>query len=643
MSLDPPTNSPYRALLTDTLPFELPIVFSNENYFDSIRENISDAGLASALKKLRPPVRRFTKPYQYNISKGVGHSRNLYLVHPLLQLEMCSFYERYHGTIIYSCAKSHFSLRRPVRLARPFVASVSSEPDAGFKDGGVELEGDGAEAQPPLIRSYFRYAGYEPLGAFRESAEFVRLEKRFARLRQLDVAKCFSNIYTHSVAWAIKGKELSKSSAGSHSFENEFDKLMQRANYNETNGIPIGPEISRVFSEIIFQDIDEKVLARLTAANMQAEWDYAVRRYIDDFHIFANTIDQLDYIQQVICEELEKYKLYINEQKTRDELRPFVSDITAAQLELRASFRSVGRYIRNIGTIDPGIIALECADACNELRNVRIIVGRNKAPPSAVSGWLLAAILKSVRRLFDMSEVWIARGAEQALSDLLAELLDLTFYLCAVDSRVRPSYRLGQILNDVHQNIDKLEAHSQDRLRHILTEELIGLTRREMVTDKHLSEKTDNVELYNYLICGSLFVGEDFLANKTVKDAIGRLTDEKSLTYFRYVTAKVCMLRGESGAFEAQLKELNDGVERRLLGAKGLVDVDSEIYLLLCDFISAPDIDEARKRGLFNALLGGTLSKEVMANLIPRVGFVDWAGVNVEHLLKRRQLRALYD
>lgn len=43
------------------------------------------------------------------------------------------------------------------------------------------------------------------------------------------------------------------------SFGSKFDSLMQRMNYNETNGILIGPEVSRIFSEIILQAVDAEV------------------------------------------------------------------------------------------------------------------------------------------------------------------------------------------------------------------------------------------------------------------------------------------------------------------------------------------------------------------------------------------------
>ncbi|TOB85966.1 hypothetical protein CGJ95_23980, partial [Vibrio parahaemolyticus] len=62
---------------------------------------------------------------------------------------------------------------------------------------------------------------------------------------------------SHSVSWAAKEKEHIKEHVQySNQVSQQLDTLMQRSNNNETNGICVGSEFSRVFSEIIFQRID---------------------------------------------------------------------------------------------------------------------------------------------------------------------------------------------------------------------------------------------------------------------------------------------------------------------------------------------------------------------------------------------------
>lgn len=130
--------------------------------------------------------------------------------------------------------------------------------------------------------------------------DLLRLEQKFHFMMNMDIASCFYHIYTHSIAWAIKGKECAKNNIDAISFETTFDKLMQRSNYNETNGILVGPEVSRIFAEIIFQRIDLNVLNILREKNLKLGSDYEIRRYVDDHFIFANKKETLSLILDVL-------------------------------------------------------------------------------------------------------------------------------------------------------------------------------------------------------------------------------------------------------------------------------------------------------------------------------------------------------
>ncbi|MFN8135210.1 MAG: hypothetical protein U0Z17_08290 [Bacteroidales bacterium] len=54
------------------------------------------------------------------------------------------------------------------------------------------------------------------------------------------------------------------------------------------NGIVVGPEISRIFAEIILQNVDINVLNILEKEGRKYEVDYEARRYVDDYFIFSN-------------------------------------------------------------------------------------------------------------------------------------------------------------------------------------------------------------------------------------------------------------------------------------------------------------------------------------------------------------------
>src|SRR5262249_42694229 len=156
---------------------------------------------------------------------------------------------------------------------------------------------------------------------FFNSQEFVDLEKTFSIMRLADVSKCFSSIYSHTLAWAVKDVQHGKEATAAVSFANDFDALMQFSNYNETNGIPVGAEISRIFAEIILQSVEAAVLRKVKPQAIHGT-DFAIRRYVDDYILFANTADMLDFIQRNISDSLRTFNLHLNEGKTSTIKRP---------------------------------------------------------------------------------------------------------------------------------------------------------------------------------------------------------------------------------------------------------------------------------------------------------------------------------
>ena len=633
----------YRALLTETLPYEVPVIFSNKDFYNSLREDVKDVDLRSALSKLRRVNKRFTIPYNFHIRKDISGRRALSVMHPLHQLSVCEFYDNYHPIILASCEKSNFSIRYPSSVSSDYAVALEQDAAAALIDGETQVEVSFDERDVPAIKNYFKYSGYSLIGKFYESREFIRLEKRFSCLRRVDVARCFESIYTHTLSWSVKGKDIAKRSASEngYSFEASFDRIMQRANYNETNGIIIGPEISRVFAEIIFQDVDASVAAKLSAFTQG--WDYDIRRYVDDYFIFANSPEMLDSIERALVHELEKFKLALKAEKTETFGRPFVTPISTARRELKLEFRKLTSLLGGEGEmLDRSVVKRQATELRDDIRNIRIIVARNGVRFFALSGWMLGTVKTSISRMASVMSDWITADLEADFVELLTSLLELAFYIIALDIRVQPTYTVGQIMALVQPIKDSCEEHNKDQIAHILSDELLGLIRH--LKSHGVGEDSvalSGIEISNLLICGAHFCGPTFLRNRTVSEILRAQAMMARPTYFSYITAKFCMLR-DGASFAAELAYLNSTVVEYVRANKASIDVDSEVFLLLSDLLSAPDLDEAEKRRLFDYVYGGTLSKKTMSLLAPRVRFANWSGLSVEYLLKRKVLHPAY-
>jgi hypothetical protein len=643
----------YRPLLTETLPYEVPIIFSNSQLYASLCEELADADLLAAMSKARPVTGKWSTPYEYSIAKGAASIRNLAVIHPLHQIKIARFYADYERSILYSCARSPFSLRRPSAISGLYIREAVVGADAETASDDSAVDADQEEAAPegvsllaedsaPKIGSYFSYK-YNNIGRFIDSPEFVRLEKRFSTLRNIDISRCFHNIYTHSVAWAVKGKAFAKKHAQKHTFENNFDRLMMDANNNETNGIVIGPELSRIFAEVIFQEIDSSLLRDMQDKGLREEWDYSVRRYVDDYYIFTNNAETCDFVEAKLRNHLAFFKMYPNEEKSRTSSRPYISNISVARKEIKEEFRRIGALIAQI---TPGSDAVELSrDARQIARDVgelRIIIARNDVEMSAVSGWLLGFVKTHLDRLGRRMEGCAPGAAPDGFADVVVSLLRLAFYICALDFRVRPTYSMAEILLQVQPFLLLMDENCRDQVEHVISEELVGLVRRNAGGQGLVEEPQDAVELYNTLISGAHLLGEDFVRIGAVRETLLRLCTSSNLTYFRFITAKFCM-RKDRARFAPELEEINRVVEALLTAEPQAVYVIAERYLLFADFLSSPDVDEKRKRAVFKAVTGTTVTKKTMALVGPRMRFADWDGRGFRSLLERRELRPAYE
>lgn len=168
-------------------------------------------------------------------------------------------------------------------------------------------------------------------------------------LLKIDLSKCYENIYTHSLTWALYGKEQSKLELKKNpklrdpiyiNFDN-LDRKVRSINNNETKGIPTGPLTSRIVSEIILTSIDEILRSK----------NYHFKRYVDDYNFyFRNEVDAYEFLPQ-FQNILYEYKLHINNEKTKLEKYPyqlnqdFTKELKAHNFENDGYLRYIERLI----------------------------------------------------------------------------------------------------------------------------------------------------------------------------------------------------------------------------------------------------------------------------------------------------------
>ena len=135
----------------------------------------------------------------------------------------------------------------------------------------------------------------------------------FPYLVKIDTSRFYPSIYTHAIPWAFHGKKSAKSCRDSNSsiiFMNKLDKIIRSAQRNQTIGIPVGPDTSRIVSEIIAGAVDKEFRKRVKR-NV-----YGVR-LVDDAVFGAESEAHGRQILNAYREALREFELDINELKTR--------------------------------------------------------------------------------------------------------------------------------------------------------------------------------------------------------------------------------------------------------------------------------------------------------------------------------------
>ena len=125
-----------------------------------------------------------------------------------------------------------------------------------------------------------------------------------------DISQCYHEIYTHSIPWALHGKDRAKSNRNfSALLGNKIDQVNRCGRSGQTNGISIGPDTSLVIAEIILSAID----AKLQKIISDTKW----WRYLDDYEFYFATISEAESALGCLQDSVEEFELQLNPKKTR--------------------------------------------------------------------------------------------------------------------------------------------------------------------------------------------------------------------------------------------------------------------------------------------------------------------------------------
>lgn len=173
----------------------------------------------------------------------------------------------------------------------------------------------------------------------------------YSHLLHTDVANCYGSLYTHSIVWAIHGKEVGKEKRQqSDLLGNQIDKYIQSGRYGQTNGISQGSLLMDLLAELVLGFVDEQVSELLPAHGA-----FRILRYRDDYRIFANSDDTCESIVKALSTALLSVGMRLGVSKTVLHQNVVEGSIKADKL---AGIALQGLDLRNAKTMQKELLRL---------------------------------------------------------------------------------------------------------------------------------------------------------------------------------------------------------------------------------------------------------------------------------------------
>lgn len=629
-----------RLVLSDVLPFEIPLIFSNRHFYNFLvsqqlaivkdrvywrgtddatgaivklifgglyarqvnREVRTRSGRPIDFSNLRIDVRDDfdTTPFTFKVKHKEDSYRDLSLCHPRNQIALIEFFDKHKEAILYYCSLSPFSIRKPVRVARyryfkdKFHREALNQGESAVEEYDKEYES---------LRSFFVYKEHDNVNKFYDSEKFLHCEKKFGKLVKLDIARCFDSIYTHSVCWALVGKEVVKTHrrALADHFADDFDRLMRSMNRSETNGILIGPEFSRIFAELILQSVDRKVCSQLEAEQFFHRTDYEVFRYVDDYFIFYQDDQIRDRVIQALRLELREYKLHLNDAKRVDFVRPILTNLTRAKHRVSDLLEEALHYelerVYDSKSQTPTFKGTFRITPTELQTSYKTVVSECGVEESTLLSWTLSIVERYCRRAFKKHLHVTNRAVEERrFTASIANVLGFIFFAYSAAPRVNTTIRLCRILHIIADYF----RNSEDReCRDLVFQQIyddIQLILKRQANAEHVQVET------LYLLHTLSELGEPFvLDDRTLARFFGIKMDgskyvaERKLNYFSII---VLLFYVKKAPRHRRLREFVESYVVEKTRERHARFDDTESILLVLDLLVCPYVGIETKREL---------------------------------------------
>lgn len=209
---------------------------------------------------------------------------------------------------LFSIPKGNYS-RRNIEIPNPFHHSILCKT---ICDNWTEIDDFYKKSTISLSRPIINTSKGRAVKNLKTFSNFKQecLIDSFDKMYELktDISWFYPTLYTHTIPWALHGKNVAKNDKSDNLFGNTLDKNMRNCKHGQTTGIPIGPDTSLIIAEIVTCGIDQLLQEILGSIKGY--------RYYDDVYFYFSSREEAEKGLKKLQYILTDFQLSINEEKT---------------------------------------------------------------------------------------------------------------------------------------------------------------------------------------------------------------------------------------------------------------------------------------------------------------------------------------
>lgn len=676
------SNSRYRAVISEVLPYERPVFFTNrffarflkyygvkvENDVLVATRNTDEPGLTEFLALLGGKANDKRPCFQYSITKdGRKEGRCLSVIHPFHQVKMLEFYDRYKTLLIDFCQRSNFSIRYPYK-----VADYQKKSKGYYKimsDDALPI--DTSES----LKHFFSYKHYKNINNFYDDYRFLRAEKKFAKMVKMDLERCFERISPDKLSLAMFGHEM-EDCKGSMAYD--FCQLQRDFN-NRKSGIVIGPEFSRIYAEIVLQRIDVDVEKIMNKKGFSLKEDYLFYRYVDDGFLFFNTEQTKEQFIYTYWNVLAKYGLQINKKKVWEfSDRPFVQNIGVVKNQLLhlidVKFENRLQTFKGFAKMQNKWMdtptKIDSKTFIGEVRNILRLNGSCNGKCAIkykdITSYLLGIIQKRlIKLLADFNILYgqykkaeyegyvnkeglqIKERYEREFLDFCINIVEILFYFLECDLRMSTSVKTVSIINKLqlflrgryqieeYTKSNKFPITYVQRLDTKISDEIANVFR-------NVSPKASNMmEVLNLLEVEKMMNIQYQIEPKVLNDFLKKCESlQKDLNFF--IVFEMLHFIKNANRYENLEPILNDWIDKQINSLHNTNVSSTEAVLTFLEVMCCPWFTPNKKQQYANLLFGKSSEKIYQFAKKKKELFIKWEGYKLDEAIQQINSEEVY-